>query len=290
MGLNSKFPIAKAKERVLIKAIGLSDEVSVNGRCGSLSFITAFEYFQRRERVEYLTTGCKALDDILGGGVETGSITELCGEYGTGKTQLCHQLCVTSLLPRASGGLNGAAVFLDTEGTFRPKRLAEIAPRFGLEPKQVLCKTLYARVYSAEQQMTLIDEVDEVIEEHNIRLIVIDSLLSLFRGEFIGRESLVERQQKLNRHLHQLRRVAESYNLAIVVTNQVLSVPEGSTLSFIKPAGGNIMAHGCTHRLWLRRVQGSKRAAKVFDSPNRPEAEALFIIAEDGVKDLLGAD
>jgi len=252
-------------------------------------FTTALELLERRRSVSYVTTGCKALDELLGGGVETKAITELCGEYGVGKTQLCHQLCVTVQLPRSRGGLSASALYIDSEGTFRPERLVEIAERFGVPPKQVLERTVYARAYSSDHQSFLVEEACRVLEEQGVGVVVVDSLVGHFRGEFCGREMLAERQQRLNKHIHQLLRIAEVFNVAVVVTNQVLSIPDAlapTPLASQRPVGGHVVAHGCTHRVWLRKLRGPQRVAKLFDSPSRPEAEAFFVIASDGIKDL----
>jgi DNA repair protein RadA len=256
---------------------------------GGSTFITALELLERRRSASSLTTGCRALDELLGGGVEAKAITEVCGEYGSGKTQLCHQLCVTAQLPPSRGGLSASALYIDTEGTFRPERLIAIAERFNLPPQQVLENVMYARAYSSDHQAFLVDEACKVIEERKVGVVVVDSLVGHFRGELCGRELLVERQQRLNRHVHQLLRVAEVFNVAVVVTNQVLSVPEPSfPSSFMpqRPVGGHVVAHGCTHRIWLRRLRGCRRVARLFDSPSRPEAEAFFKISSDGIKDL----
>lgn len=252
-------------------------------------FSTALDLLEKRRSMKFLTTGCKALDDLLGGGVEMGAITELCGEYGAGKTQLCHQLCVTVQLPPSRGGLSSSALYIDTEGTFRPERVVEMAERFDLSPRQALENILYARAYSSDHQTFLVDEAIELLSRRRIGVLIVDSLVGHFRGEFYGRESLTERQQRLNKHIHQLLRIAEAFNIAVVVTNQVTSIP-GSLLSAPltsqRPAGGHVVAHGCTHRLWLRRLRGNQRVAKLFDSPWRPEAEAFFTIASDGIRDV----
>lgn len=253
------------------------------------TFTTALEVLERRRSASLLTTGCRALDELLGGGVEAKAITEVCGEYGSGKTQLCHQLCVTVQLPRSKGGLSASALYIDTEGTFRPERLVDIAERFNLPPQQVLEKVIYARAYSSDHQAFLVDEAWRVMEERKVGVVVVDSLVGHFRGELCGRELLAERQQRLNRHVHQLLKVAEVFNVAVVVTNQVLSAPDPSfPSSFMlqRPAGGHVVAHGCTHRLWLRRLRGCRRVARLFDSPSRPEAEAFFKICSGGIKDL----
>jgi DNA repair protein RadA len=198
---------------------------------GGSTFTTALELLERRRSASSLTTGCRALDELLGGGVEAKAITEVCGEYGSGKTQLCHQLCVTVQLPPSRGGLSASALYIDTEGTFRPERLIAIAERFNLPHQQVLGNVMYARAYSSDHQAFLVDEACKVIEERKVGVVVVDSLVGHFRGELCGRELLAERQQRLNRHVHQLLRVAEVFNVAVVVTNQVLSVPEPSSPS-----------------------------------------------------------
>ncbi|MHC1636613.1 MAG: DNA repair and recombination protein RadA, partial [Candidatus Nezhaarchaeales archaeon] len=206
--------------------------------------------------------------------------------YGVGKTQLCHQLCVTVQLPREKGGLNGAALYIDTEGTFRPERILQIAERFGLDGKQVLDNVIYARAYNSDHQILIVEEAADLIKENNIKLIVIDSLISHFRGEYLGRETLAVRQQRLNKHIHQLLRLADVYNLAVVVTNQVLANPEAFFGNPQKPAGGNILAHGSTYRIWLRKGKESKRIAKIFDSPKHPEVEAVFQVTDKGIMDV----
>ncbi len=249
-------------------------------------FITAKQYFEERQRISYISTGCKALDDLLEGGVETKAITELIGEYGAGKTQLCHQLCVMVQLPREEGGLEAGAIYIDTEGTFRPERIIQIARFKGLDPDRVLENIIYARAYNSDHQMLLVDEAKRIVAEKNVKLIVVDSLVSYFRSEYPGREHLAERQQKLNRHIAQLMRLASVYDVAIVVTNQVIASPDVFFGNPLKPAGGNIVAHGCTYRIWLKRGKEGKRIARIIDSPKHPEGEAAFRITENGIEDL----
>lgn len=263
----------------------LNEEIAIGDQLGQdTPFITALDLLRGKKAVNVFTTGCKALDDLLGGGIETQSVTEFCGEYGAGKTQLCHQLCVTVQLPPSRGGLSASSLYIDTEGGFRPERLVEIAHRFGLPPKQVLEHVFYARAHSSEQQLLLIEEAPKLITKSKVKLVIIDNLVSNFRSELCGRMGLIERQQRLNRHLHQLLKMAFTLNVAVVVTNQVLSDPNTNISQ--RPAGGHVVAHGCTHRIWLRKLEGNRRVARIFDSPSRPEAEALFVINGDGVKDL----
>ncbi len=249
-------------------------------------FITAKELFEKRKNLEYISTGVRALDGLLGGGVEVGSITELIGEFGAGKTQVCHQLAVMVQLPRGSGGLGARALYVDTEGTFRPERIVQIARHRGLDPEQALENIVYARAYNSDHQMLLIDEAKKIIEKENIKLVIVDSLINHFRSEYPGRENLASRQQKLNKHISQLHRLASLYEVAVVVTNQVMSAPDVFFGNPMRPAGGNIMAHGCTYRIWLRKGKEGKRIAKIIDSPMHAEKEAVFVITENGLEDL----
>jgi len=254
----------------------------------STDFRTAQEYYEIRKNMKRCTTGCKKLDEILGGGVETQALTELIGEYGSGKTQICMMLSVTAQLPYEKGGLEGKVAFIDTEGTFMPERIYQIASGLGLEPSEVASNILVARAYNSSHQCLLIDRLFTLCPENNVKLVVVDSMISHFRGEYIGRETLSERQQKLNQYLHKLIRLAEAYNLAVVITNQVQSNPAAFYGDPNRPAGGNVMAHACTHRVYLRRGSKGVRVAKIIDSPYLPEREAYFRITEKGIVDAEG--
>ena len=232
------------------------------------------------------SSGVRGLDELLEGGVETQAITEFIGEFGAGKTQLCHQLAVMVQLPVEQGGLEAKALYIDAEGTFRPERIIQIAKYRKQNPEKTLENIIYARAYNSDHQMLLVDEAKKLIEKENIKLVVVDSLISHFRSEYPGRENLAARQQKLNRHISQLLRLATVYNLAVIVTNQVLASPDVFFGNPLRPAGGNIMAHGCTYRIWLRKGREGKRIARIIDSPKHAEKETVFTITENGVVDL----
>ncbi len=252
----------------------------------NIGFISAKEFLEQRKTISQITTGTKNLDQLLGGGIETRGITEFFGEFRTGKTQICLQLAVTAQLPEEKGGLNGDTVYIDTEGTFRPERLVQIATRFELEPQEVLKRVVYARAYNSDHQLYLSQNIDGLIEKgRNIKLIIVDSMVGYFRSEYIGRGMLAERQQKLNKHLHNLLRLSELYNLAVVVTNQVMSKPDAFFGDPTAPVGGHIVAHNCTTRIYLRKSKGNQRIARLVDSPYLPESEVLFIIEENGISD-----
>ncbi len=247
--------------------------------------ITAKQLYERVRESRSLDTGSRNINELLGGGVQTQSITELVGEYGVGKSQICMQLSALVQLPEGEGGLNGKALFMDTEGTFSPRRVYEIAEARGLNPEETLENIMYARCYNSDHQMLLAEKAFQIVERENVKLVVVDSLISHFRGEYIGRENLAARQQKLNKYLHSLLRLAEIYNLAVVVTNQIQSNPNAFFGNPDRPAGGNIVAHASTHRVWLRKGKSNTRVAKIIDSPYLPEKEVSFRITEKGVED-----
>ncbi|MEM2111546.1 MAG: DNA repair and recombination protein RadA [Candidatus Bathyarchaeia archaeon] len=256
----------------------------------SAEFKTAQEFYEKRKNMKKCTTGSKKLDEILGGGIETQALTELIGEFGSGKTQICMMLSVTAQLPNEKGGLEGSVAFIDTEGTFMPERIYQISSGLGLDPQNVANNIFVARAYNSSHQCLLIDRLFTLCPENNIKLVVIDSIISHFRGEYIGRETLSERQQKLNQYLHKIIRLSEAYNLAIVLTNQVQANPTMFFGDPNKPAGGNIMAHACTHRVFLRKGAKGTRIARIIDSPYLPEKTARFMITETGIVDAGGEE
>ncbi|MDH7564598.1 MAG: DNA repair and recombination protein RadA [Candidatus Bathyarchaeota archaeon] len=251
-----------------------------------VSFIRADELLKMRQSVLRLTSGSKALDGLLDGGLETQTITEFYGEYGSGKSQICHQLCVNVQLPSERGGLNGAVLYVDTENTFRTERIVSMAKHLGLNPEQVVKNIIYAEAYTSDHQMFLLDKADEVIKENNVKLIIIDSLTAHFRSEYIGREMLASRQQKLNKHMHKLIGLARAFNAVAVVTNQVMAKPDVFFGDAVHPIGGHIVGHTSHTRVYLRRAShGPIRIARLVSSPYLPEGEEIFKITENGIED-----
>jgi DNA repair protein RadA len=248
-------------------------------------FETGDVLLERRKEVGKLTTCSKAFDELMGGGIETQAITEFFGEYGSGKTQIIHQLAVTVQLPKDQGGLEGHCAMIDTENTFRPERIAQMAEAFALEPTEVLKNIHVARAYNSHHQMLLVDKVNEIAKEFPIRLLVVDSLTAHFRAEYVGRGALADRQQKLNKHLHDLQRFADLHNAAIAVTNQVMAKPDAFFGDPTRPIGGHIVGHTATFRVYLRKSKGGKRICRLIDSPNLPEGEAVFTVTKDGIRD-----
>ena len=234
-----------------------------------------------------LSTGSRCLDELLKGGIETGSLTEIFGEFRTGKTQLCHTLCVTCQLPLDQGGGEGKAVYIDTEGTFRPQRLVAVAERFGLDPGDVLENVAYARAHNSEQQMELLKMASALMAEDRYALMVVDSATALFRTDYSGRGELSERQMQLAQFLRALTRISEEFGVAVVMTNQVVANPDGMSFAkdATKPIGGNIMAHASTTRLRFKKARGDNRICQIYDSPNLPESDCQFAVSEGGVVD-----
>ena len=295
LGFHTVESLAMATVRELVQA-GISEKrafeiIDAARSSSSLSFIRVDELLEKRQNILRLTTGSEKLDGLLGGGLETQAITEFYGEYGSGKSQIAHQACVNVQLPPEKGGLGGGALYIDTENTFRPERIVQMAKFRGLDPQKVVKNIIWAEAYTSDHQMFLLENADKVIKENNIRLIVVDSLTAHFRSEYIGRENLALRQQKLNQHMHKLIRLARAFNAVALVTNQVMSSPEVYFSETIRPIGGHIVAHTSHTRVFLRKsARGPVRIARLVSSPYLPEGECLFKITENGIEDVTEED
>ncbi|WKX98153.1 hypothetical protein Q1695_013664 [Nippostrongylus brasiliensis] len=252
-------------------------------------FVTALEVCARRKQCFKISTGSLEFDKLLGGGIESQSITEVFGEFRTGKTQLSHTLCATCQLPNESYK-GGKVIFIDTENTFRPERLRPICDRFNIEQEAMLENVLYARAYTSDHQMELLDYVAAKLHEELgvFKLLIVDSIMALFRVDYSGRGELAERQQKLAQMMSRLQKIAEEYNVAVFISNQMTADP-GAGMTFQvdpkKPIGGHILAHASTTRIMLKKGRGETRIAKIYDSPDMPENEATFAITNGGIVD-----
>lgn len=239
-----------------------------------------------------LTTGVKSIDLLLNGGLRPKALYELCGQPGTGKTQLCLQLSITVQLSTNKGGIGSKCYFMDTEGTFSPSRVRSIAERFGLDPENALNNIYVIDVINTDHllQVVMSDLVRTI--EGGVKLVIVDSLMSRFRTEYSGRESLALRQSRLGYVLDWLIRIARLYEVVVIVTTPVMEVPVAfaSINERLKPVGGTTLAHATTHRLFLT-TRGEKGALKgtmtVLDSPTLPYgASANYMITERGVEDV----
>ncbi|XP_076314074.1 RAD51 recombinase homolog spn-A isoform X2 [Tachypleus tridentatus] len=282
---------APKKELLCIKGISEAKADKILAEATKLvpmGFTTATEFHQKRSEIIQVTTGSKELDKLLGGGIETGSITEIFGEFRTGKTQICHTLAVTCQLPIDHNGGEGKCLYIDTEGTFRPERLLAVSERYGLSGSDVLDNVAYARAYNTDHQTQLLIQAAAIMSESRYALLVVDSATALYRTDYSGRGELSARQMHLARFLRMLLRLADEFGVAVVITNQVVAQVDGAAIFSSdpkKPIGGNIIAHASTTRLYLRKGRGETRICKIYDSPCLPEAEAMFAINADGIGD-----
>ncbi len=279
------------KHLVLVKGLSEAKIDKIVDACQKLvpmGFQTASVYFEKRKDLVYISTGSKGLDTLLGGGMESGAITEIFGEFRTGKTQICHTLCVTCQMSIQDGGGAGMAMYIDTEGTFRPERLVPIAKRYGLDEQKVLDNVAYARAHNSEQQNKLLMQAAALMCENRFALLIVDSATALYRTDYSGRGELSARQMSLAKFLRQLQRLADEFGVAIVITNQVVAQVDGACMfagDTKKPIGGHIIAHASTTRLSLRKGRNESRVCKIYDSPCLPEGEAVFAITNDGIDD-----
>jgi DNA repair protein RadA len=248
-------------------------------------FETGDVILERRKQIIKLTSGSKALDELMGGGFESQSIVEFFGEFGSCKTQLCFQMAVNATLPHDKGGLEGEVIMIDSENTFRPERVVQMSNALGLDPDEVLKKIHVARAFNSHHQVLLVEKAMEMAKTRPIKLMIVDSLTSHFRAEYVGRGALAERQQILNRHMHDLLAFSTLNNAVIAVTNQVAAKPDAFFGDPTRPIGGHIVGHTATFRIYLRKSKGGKRIARLIDSPNLPEGEAVFMVSEDGISD-----
>lgn len=289
-GYDSFESIAVASPMELVAVAGLGEGTAIKAIKAArdsleMGFESAEKILERRKLIARLTTGSKELDELLGGGIESQSITEVYGMFAAGKSQWCFQLSVLAQLPRDKGGLGGNVLYIDTENSFRPERVEQVARYRGLDPEEVMKNIFVARAYNSNHQMLLADKAAEIIKEKNIKLLIVDSLTSQFRSEFVGRGQLSDRQQKLNTHMRLLQKIAELYNIVVFVTNQVMSRPDVLFGDPTDAIGGNVVKHASKTRIYLRKGSGSKRIAKLVDSPSLADGEAIYQVNEHGITD-----
>jgi len=306
--------VASPSELAATAEIGESTAVKIITAARISADVGGFEtgdvVLERRKEIGKLKLGCTEVDNMMGGGFETQAITEVYGEFGSGKTQIAHQLAVNVQLPVGMGGLYGSVIMIDTENTFRPDRIASMvegaAKRYGTEydPEEFLKNIHVARAYNSNHQILLMETaseladslrdtdrpvrlliVDSLTADRPVRLLIVDSLTAHFRAEYVGRGTLADRQQKLNKHLHALMRFGDLHNAMVFITNQVMSKPDAFFGDPTKPIGGHILGHTSTFRLYLRKSKGDKRVAKLVDSPNLPDGEALYTVTPEGLFD-----
>ncbi len=289
-GYRDLLSVAVATLGELVEVAGVSETVArkmINSARDSMKmgFETGVEVLKKRGLVSKISTGTESFDAMMGGGFETGAITECFGEFGCGKTQIGHLLCVNALKedPEAH------AVYIDTENTFRPERIQQLAAGAGMDAEDVLNRIMVARAYNSDHQMLLAEKVESLLTEQGkkVRLVVVDSLTSHFRAEFIGRGTLAERQQKLNRHMHALSKIANTLNICVYVTNQVMAKPDQFFGDPTTAIGGHVVGHASTFRIYLRKGKKGTRVAKLIDAPNLADGEVCFEVQEGGLRDVV---
>ncbi len=286
-GFDDLMSIAVATPGELVDASGVTEATArkiIKAARDNLEmgFVSGTDVMAKRNAVQKISTGVAAFDAMLGGGFETGSITECFGQYGSGKTQIAHLLAVSTLVtfPQSS------VVYIDTENTFRPERLAQFAKGKGLDPEEALRRIRVAKAYNSDHQMLLAEKVEDLVKQGlDVKLVIVDSLTAHFRAEFVGRGTLAERQQKLNKHMHVLSKLADLYNLSVYVTNQVMAKPDQFFGDPTEAIGGHIVGHNSTFRIYLRRGKKGTRVAKLIDAPNMPDAECVFNVTEGSLED-----
>jgi DNA repair protein RadA len=287
-GFDNLMAIAVATPAELTDASGVTEAagrkmIQAARSMMDMGFQSGDDILARRARVIKLSTGCKAFDAMMGGGFETGSITECYGQYGSSKTQIAHVLCVQSQVTDPEA----VAVYIDTENTFRPERIIEIANAAGLEPEKVLANIKVARAYNSDHQMLLAEKVEDLVKDGmKVRVVIVDSLTAHFRAEFVGRGTLAGRQQKINKHMHTLAKLADIHNCCIYVTNQVMSKPDAFFGDPTEAIGGHIVGHNSTFRIYLRKGKKGTRVAKLVDSPNLPDTECVYEVVTGGIQDV----
>jgi len=289
-GIDTLLAVAVSPIGVLVEESGVSESVArkmiqASREMLDMGFDTAETILEKRQTINKIPTSSDSFDEIMGGGFETGAITECFGEFGSGKTQIAHQIAVNVQLPKEQGGLDGKVIYIDTENTFRPERIIQMAQGKGLDTATVLKKIRVARAFNSDHQMLLSEKAEELLKEGDFKVLIVDSLTAHFRAEFIGRGTLSERQQKLNKHMHTLLRLADMYNCCIIVTNQVMARPNVMFGDPTQAIGGHIVGHSSTFRIYLRKGKKGSRVAKLVDSPNLPDNECMFYVNTSGIND-----
>jgi len=291
-GISTAEALAMSPGSTVSDIDGLGDKTAKKLIWNARNALGMTEFIQAKdidENVEFMTTGSSELNKILGGGFQTGKLTEVYGPFKSGKTALAHTISVTSQLSVKNGGLNTSVAYIDTENTFSKEKIKRIAKRFGLNPNETLSRIYHARIYSSDHQSQMIQKAETLCKTRGVRLIIIDSLMALLRAEYVGIGKLAPRQALLNNIIHTLSRIAETYNCAVLLTNQV-AVKMMGMFSTNDAIGGNIVAHGCHFRVMFKTKGFSsnnslKRRAVIVDAPDLPPEECEFFITSAGIAD-----
>lgn len=289
VGYKDLMSVAVATPGEIIDATGMTQAaakkiIALARESMEMGFESGEDILKKREEVLRISTSSNNIDALLEGGFETGAITECFGEFGSGKTQIGHVLAVNTIKQYP----DAAVVYIDTENTFRPERIIQLAKGADLDPEEALKKIRVAKAYNSDHQMLLTEKVEDLMKNEglDVKLVIIDSLTAHFRAEYVGRGTLAERQQKIGRHMRDLSKLAHLHNICVYVTNQVMAKPDMFFGDPTQAIGGHIVGHASTFRIYLRKGKKGSRVAKLIDSPNLPEGEASFYVETSGLKDI----
>ncbi len=237
---------------------------------------------KKQDGTKYIPSYCASIDKLLGGGLQLGTTMEAFGQFSSGKTNLSHLLAVSTIknFPK------GYVIWIDTENTFSAKRIEQFCKGLDMDVDTVLKRIKIGKAVSSDHQILLTESVEKEIVEnkHDVKLIIIDSLMNHFRAEYLGRGTLANRQQTINGYLHKISVLVANYGIAVYMTNQIQSDPGAMFGDPNKAIGGNIVAHFATTRLYLRKAAKGMRKMVLVDSPDLPEGDALFTITETELK------
>jgi DNA repair protein RadA len=292
-GYNDLMSVAVASPGELTESVGMGEAaarkvINISRKNLDMGFSSGEELLEKRAKIIKIPTSANAFDALVGGGFESGGITECFGSYGSGKTALANQLAINALDINEEGEPTAYSVWIDSENTFRPERIKQICDNNGLDPLKILRNIKVVRAFNSDHQMMCAEKVEDLIHDEGLKvnIIIVDSLMTHFRSEFIGRGTLANRQQKINKHMHTLMKIADQYNLCVYVTNQVMSKPDTFFGDPTQAIGGNIVGHNSATRLYLRRGKKGTRVAKLVDSPYLPDGECIFKICDEGIRDV----
>lgn len=265
---------------------------------------SALELLEQSRNKRPIYTLCQQLDTLLGGGVHIGQLTEFCGVPGIGKTQLCIQIACDAMIPEIFGGYSGAAVYIDTEGSFIPDRVFSIAQGLSSHittmcqhnnvqdihdisanvTAEVIMKNIhYFRVFDYIEQLSAIRALPAFLENHpKVRIVIIDSVAFHFRRGFVD---YALRARLLKKMAQKLLAIAHKYNLAVVMSNQVTTkiATSTNTTSSFAPALGTSWAHACTNRIMLY-WNGNQRCARLLKSPHAKTDDIEFAVVHEGIR------
>ncbi|NIQ06083.1 MAG: DNA repair and recombination protein RadA [Candidatus Korarchaeota archaeon] len=277
-------------EKLVERAFDLM-EVSEEEKPKAIGLERAEDLEAMEEKLEFLTTGSETLDELLHGGFPRGKVTELAGEYGAGKSQACYTALANAFLPKKEGGLRDGdfddigVIHIDAEHTYSNGRFKEILAEKGLDEGKVLPQLWVGRPKTSHHQETMLKNLVKVIRDYHVQLITVDSITKLPRTDFEGRGELYERQRLILRMVEQLRRIAENYNIVVLITNQVVAKPGTMYGRDKKPIGGHVLAHNVDTRLWLKQSSTNTRYVEIIDSSWLPPGKVKVAITKAGIED-----